>query len=143
MKYNYFKEVKNDIINFLDENSDVYNSEYFINLLRQYKYDEEMFCCILYDNLYGVLFLEDSVTGNSSGSYTFNRWEAEENICHNATLIQNVIDRYGAKNIDFEEAEGIDVAIRCCVLKKVLKEVIEEILKRTIFELSMIREIKK
>ena len=47
------------------------------------------------------------------------------------------------ENIDFEDAEGIDVVIRCCVLEKVLKEVIEEILKSTLFELSMIREIKK
>ena len=29
------------------------------------------------------LWIDDSVTGNGSGSYTFGRWKAEENLCHN------------------------------------------------------------
>lgn len=32
------------------------------------------------------LWADDSITGNGSGSYFFNRWEAEEAICHNLWL---------------------------------------------------------
>ena len=41
----------------------------------------------LEEHLNEVLFTEDSVTGNASGSYTFNTYEAEENICHNLDLL--------------------------------------------------------
>lgn len=143
MKCNYFNEVKNDVKYFLDENSEEYSSEYFINLMFQCKYDENTFCRLLEEKLYDVLFIEDSVTGNSSGSYTYNRWEAEENLCHNGVLIQNVINTYGIDNISFDDAEGIDVSIRCFILEDVIKEVVAEILESTLFELSMIREIKK
>jgi hypothetical protein len=62
----------------------------------------------------------DDITGNASGSYTFNSWQAEENICHMWNEIQDMIDnfKYGA--------EGIDVALRCYFLDEALENVISE-----------------
>lgn len=38
-----------------------------------------------------TLFTYDSVTGNASGSYTFNTWTAEEYLCHNWELLGQAI----------------------------------------------------
>lgn len=73
------------------------------------------------------LWTNDSVTGNGSGSYTFNTWEAEENICHNWDLIQEMFDEFGTSpNTDFS-AEAIDVSIRCYLLGAALSKVLDEI----------------
>ena len=73
------------------------------------------------------LYNRDDVTGNASGSYTFNAWEAEENICHMWDEIQDMIDE-GFITIDSFQyrAEGIDVALRCYFLNEALENVISE-----------------
>ena len=97
MKYNYYENMKDDIKNYIEEN---------------YENDE----LLDYDELYDEMFIADSVTGNGSGSYTFNTWKAEENISHN-------ID-----GVKFEDgAEAIDVTIRCYFLGSVLQDVLEEL----------------
>ena len=73
------------------------------------------------------LYNRDDVTGNASGSYTFNAWEAEENICHMWDEIQDMLDD-GFITIDSFQygAEGIDVALRCYFLNEALENVISE-----------------
>lgn len=73
------------------------------------------------------LYNHDDVTGNASGSYTFNSWQAEENICHMWNEIQDMIDD-GFITIDSFQygAEGIDVALRCYFLDEALENVISE-----------------
>lgn len=83
------------------------------------------------DSLYDDAFVADSVTGNGSGSYTFSTWQAEENICHNSDLMQEVVEEFGAPDSDkMYNAEFWDVSIRClmlgCVFDDVLKEVLSE-----------------
>lgn len=81
------------------------------------------------DTLYDDAFVSDSVTGNASGSYTFSTWQAEENICHNSDLIQEVIEEFGAPNADrLYSAEYWDVSIRCLMLGRVFDDVFEEVL---------------
>ena len=65
--YDYREAVKDDVLEYI--NNEI-NFEDFDTL-------EE-----LEEHLNEVLFTEDSVTGNASGSYTFNTYEAEENICY-------------------------------------------------------------
>lgn len=72
MAYDYKEAVKDDVLEYI--NNEI-NFEDFDTL-------EE-----LDEHLNDVLFTEDSVTGNASGSYTFNTYEAEENICHNLDLL--------------------------------------------------------
>lgn len=46
-------------------------------------------------DLNDTLFTYDSVTGNASGSYTFNAWTAEEYLCHNWDLLGEALTELG------------------------------------------------
>ena len=74
------------------------------------------------------LFCEDSVTGNASGSYTFNTWEAEEYLCHNLELLGEALNEFGTDgDILTNGAEACDVTIRCYLLSRAISEVLDEI----------------
>lgn len=112
MRYDYFVNVKEDVKDYIKENFD--------NLEDIDK-----------DSLYDDLFIEDSVTGNASGSYYCNAWKAEEAICHNMDLLGEALEEFGY-NLDevnvFEKgAEWADVTIRCYVLSQVIDDAIEEL----------------
>ena len=79
--------------------------------------------------LYDLLADNDRVTGNASGSYTFSAWKAEENLCHNGDLIEEMAGSFGYSSInELAElgAEGVDVAIRCYVLPQAIRRALEE-----------------
>lgn len=105
MKYNYLENIKEDI------------KEYLKNT------DERDF-----DVLYDDMFIDDSITGNASGSYTFSTYEAEENICHNMDLLAEAMEEFGNSPADIQKgAEWCDVTIRCYLLGQALQEVLEEL----------------
>lgn len=112
MKYDYFVNVKEDVKDYIKENYD--NLE-----------DVDR------DSLYDDLFIEDSVTGNASGSYYCNAWKAEENISHNMDLLGEALEEFGYNldevNIFEKGAEWADVTIRCYVLGQVIDDAIEEL----------------
>ena len=114
MSYNYLENIKNDVLNYIDENI---NFTDFDNL-------EE-----LEEHLNDALWTEDSVTGNASGSYTFSTFEAEENICHNLGLLYEAITEFGSdfSQLYTEGAEWADVTIRCYLLRQAIAEALEEI----------------
>lgn len=104
-KYDYFTEIYNDIRAYLEDT------------------DERD-----YNKLYDEMWMSDSVTGNASGSYTFNTYEAEENICHNLDLLADACDAFG---VDLGEcirkgAEYADVTIRCHLLGEQLTRALED-----------------
>lgn len=104
MNYNYYEEIKEDV------------KEYLKNT------DERNFSA-----LYDDMFINDSITGNASGSYTCNTWEAEENLCHNLDLLKEALEEFGS-NLDYlESPEACDVTIRCYLLGQVLQEVLDEL----------------
>ena len=112
--YDYREAVKDDVLEYI--NNEI-NFEDFDTL-------EE-----LEEHLDEVLFTEDSVTGNASGSYTFSTYEAEENICHNVDLLQEALSDFGdteALVMDFD-AEKADVTIRCYLLGECIAAALEEI----------------
>lgn len=109
-KYDYKENIKNDIKSYIVDNDIDINSDDF---------DQNE----LYDNL----FCEDSVTGNASGSYTFNTWESEECICHNLDLLKDAFDEFGCDMDRIFDAEYCDVSIRCYLLDSCISEVIEEL----------------
>ena len=78
-KYNYQECVREDIREYLK------NHDIIVTTANREK---------LEDSLRDDLMQNDSVTGNASGSYTFNYWRAEENICHNLDLLQDAADAY-------------------------------------------------
>ena len=111
-RYDYREVVKNDIKEYLDEHCEK----------GKRITDKER------DSLYDDMFVSDSVTGNASGSYTFNSWEAEENVCHNLDLLGEAVEEFGGGDVLAEKMSGewADVTIRCYLLGQLLDEVIEE-----------------
>jgi hypothetical protein len=83
------------------------------------------------ETLHDCLWCEDSVTGNASGSYTFNAWRAEENLCHNLGLLAEACSEFGsdASKLLSGGAEACDVTIRCYLLSDAIARVIEELRK--------------
>lgn len=68
------------------------------------------------------------MTGNASGSYTFNTWKAEENLCHNWDLLAEVLDEFGSDtDILKQGAEALDVTIRCYLLGAAIAEALDEL----------------
>ena len=114
-KYNYFEAVKRDVKAYMEDN-------YSFNIEEWDSLEE------LEQHLNEVLWVCDSVTGNASGSYTFNRWEAEENLCHNLELLGEALREFCCEVNYLEEgAEYCDVTIRCYLLPQAISEVLEEI----------------
>ena len=113
MKYEYLEEIKKDVSSWIKEE----------NLLAEYPNREE-----LEEYLNDVLFTEDSVTGNASGSYFVSTWKAEEALCHNINLLGDVFREWGipSKELDFN-AEALDVTIRCYLLGQAISEVLDEL----------------
>lgn len=112
--YNYYEEVKNDIRNFIESEG--------IEVTKENK-DE------LLEELNDTLWCNDSVTGNGSGSYTFNTWQAEENLCHNMDLLKIACDDWGGDLGEWVDrgAEYCDVSIRCYLLYSCLSNVLDEL----------------
>ena len=114
-KYNYLESVKEDVKSAILENYD------YIDELKD---NRESFEQKLYDDL----FISDSVTGNASGSYTFNAWEAEENLCHNLDLLAEALNEFGCDFNDMSKgAEYCDVTIRCYLLNQAISEVLDDL----------------
>lgn len=105
-RYNYLEAVKEDV------------KEYIKNevTLSDYSDRDE-----LEDYLNDTLFEEDSITGNASGSYTLNAYQAEEYICHNLDLLAEAMESFCCEeNPAKKGAEWCDVTIRCYLLNQVI-----------------------
>ena len=81
-----------------------------------------------WDEMYDELFLNDSVTGNGSGSYTFCAATARENV-EGIIFDDDAIEafrEYGYEGIPTEKGpEGVDVIARCIALGYVSGELEE------------------
>lgn len=81
------------------------------------------------DTIYDDAFINDSVTGNGSGSYYFNTWKSRDNVMNNEEVVEEMVDEFG---VDMKEHwndwEFLDVSCRCYLLGQVdIEEVIQEI----------------
>ena len=116
-KYNYHEAIKEDIKNYINE---IYTPDEINEKLL----DKEEWL----EQLNEDLWVDDSVTGNASGSYTFCTWMAEENIAHNLDLLKEALDEFGSDYAEALErgAEYCDVTIRCYLLYGSLSEVLDE-----------------
>ena len=112
--YDYREAVKNDVKEYINEE---------INF-NDWKGNRDG----LEEHLNDTLFTCDSVTGNASGSYTFNSYKAEENICHNLDLLGEALQEFGCTPgylID-KGAEAADVTIRCYLLPGAISDILDE-----------------
>ena len=103
MTYDYYSAVKADVAEYINFNINIADFESVEDL---------------YNHLSDCLWVDDSVTGNASGSYTCNAWVAEEYIAHNWELLSAALFEFGCdrENIFEKGAEWCDVTIRCYVL---------------------------
>lgn len=109
--YDYFNSVVSDVIDYLKEN----------NLDKKPELIDT-------DELYDELINNDSVTGNASGSYTFNTVQAEQNLVGNWQLLDESLDELGcAVDILKEGPEWCDVAIRCYLLPDAISTAIKRL----------------
>lgn len=113
--YNYLEAVTSDVLDYIKEE---------INL-DEWKGNRDG----LEEKLNDELWTVDSVTGNASGSYTFNTWEAEENLAHNWDLLAEALDEFGQDGTDVlrQGAEAMDVTIRCYLLGQAIAKALDEL----------------
>ena len=110
-RYDYRERVLKDVRDYISNN---YSREELKELADDL--DE------LEDKLDYEMWTADSVTGNGSGSYTCNSWQAEENLCHNLELLQKVGFVFG--ELDLASPESCDMAIRCYYLRECINDVL-------------------
>ena len=119
--YDYQKTEKNDVINAI---RDAYRTDE----LRAALADRDAFA----ERLRDELWIDDSVTGNGSGSYTFSRSDAFDYVTENIDLLREAADAFGCKEQIAEwflddEWESMDVTIRCYLLDDAIQAALEEI----------------
>ena len=114
----YLEMVKEDVLQYIEEN---------INI-EEFERDE------LEEKLNDDLWIEDSVTGNASGSYTFNRHEAEQIVKDNLSQVIEACVEFGIDEREFgkkvyeEEWEYLDVTARCYFLGQAIYEALDELM---------------
>lgn len=118
MNYDYMEAMKEDIRDWMEESEFDWNAH-------GDKYECE-------DYLHDELWCEDSVTGNASGSYTFNSYKAKEYVMDNWDLLIDAIEEFGVSSREFGSQlkqgnwEWCDVTIRCNLLYQAIDELYEE-----------------
>lgn len=116
MNYNdYYQQVKNDAIAAIDEQFDCGY------------WDGDTEWDVVYDNI----FVDDAVTGNGSGSYFFNAAKAREAVA-DAIWDEKILNAFSDIGVNGDEiaqylrdndAESLDVCIRCAMLSEVYGEI--------------------
>ena len=116
-RYDYENAVREDVLEWIREHYS--NDEITEKLQERDDWEQE---------LNDELWTADSVTGNGSGSYTFNSWEAEENVCHNLDLLGDALEEFGSDmDIMKSGAEACDVTIRCYLLGAAISAALDEL----------------
>lgn len=83
--------------------------------------------------LYDILFVEDSVTGNASGSYTFNAYKAKEYVFADTDAVAEALEDFcvDAKTIAdkflSQDWEYFDVTARCGILGLAISTALDSI----------------
>lgn len=118
MAYDYREAMKEDIKNYIDDNID----------LADFAGDRDGLEAKLNDDLW----IADDVTGNASGSYTFNSYQAGEYVKENMDLLHDMIAEFCMDAAEIgdrfmnEDWEYFDVSIRCYLVGEVLADVLDE-----------------
>ena len=116
---NYMDQMKEDILEYIKEEGITVTSE------NREEVEEK-----LNDDLWN----NDSVTGNASGSYTFNSYKAMEYVVDNMELVQEMVSEFCidaatvAEKFLNEEWEYFDVSIRCYLLGSAISETLDDII---------------
>lgn len=121
-KMTYREQIKEAILDFIK--SEYTNEEITEKMEDRSSFEEE---------LEEILWTEDSVTGNGSGSYTFNRNKAKEYVLADIETVQEALNEFCveadtiANKFLESDWEYFDVTTRCYVLSMGISEVLDEI----------------
>lgn len=127
--YNYLEAVKDDVKTWL-----VDNSSQFEEIKDNNKIDGVIDWDGVKDDLNETLWNDDSITGNGSGSYTFNSKKAREYVL-NGDGLQYLEDLVNEGWLTYESIgkyitdynfESLDVSLRCYFLSQAIEEVITD-----------------
>ena len=116
--YNYLDSIKADVL-------EAISNDY---TLTDYESREQ-----LEERLNDDLWIDDSVTGNASGSYTFSRATAEKYVRDNLDLVREMAAEFGISAGEIGERfladdwEWFDVSIRCYLLGQAIAEALDEL----------------
>ena len=116
--YNYYDSVRADILDYIRDNVDLAEFDSLDELAKMLESD---------------LWIDDSVTGNASGSYTFNSLTAKEYVFDNMDLVEEMASNFFVDLSDIgrhflqENWEWFDVSIRCYVLNSCIYDALKEI----------------
>lgn len=116
--YNYLESMIADILDYIAENVEISNYS-----------DREELENYLNDELWTV----DQVTGNASGSYTFNCWTARDYVLNNMDILADMFDGFGIESAEIgehfrsEDWEWFDVSIRCYLLGTAISDALDEL----------------
>ena len=119
--YNYKEQIRADVKEWIEDNKEQIEG-----------LDRSDACDIIYDSCW----VDDSVTGNASGSYTFNSYEARKYFYEDTDseeYLGEMVDAGFAdgmevgKKIIASDYEWLDVAIRCWLLSDAVSDVLDEI----------------
>jgi hypothetical protein len=121
MNYNYLESMKEDVKEYIINDSELSIDDLIYNRSE------------LEEKLNNDLWVYDSVTGNASGSYTFNSYRAQEYVLDNMDLLEEMCNEFciNAETIGKKFLEGawewMDVSIRCYLLGQAISEVLDDI----------------
>lgn len=121
MNYNYLESMKEDVKEYIINDSELSIDDLIYNRSE------------LEEKLNEDLWAYDGITGNASGSYTFNSYKAKEYVLDNMDLLEKMCNEFcvdaetiGKKFLD-GAWEWMDVSIRCYLLGQAISEVLDDI----------------
>ena len=121
MNYNYLEAMTEDIKDYIRNDAELDANDLLYN-----RSDLE-------EKLHDDLWVNDSVTGNASGSYFCNTYKSKECVLDNMDLLKEMCQEFGTgaetigqKFLD-DEWEWMDVSIRCYLLGQAISEALDEI----------------
>ena len=115
---NYLEETKENIRDYMEETDFTFDE----------KNREEV-----EEHLYEEYWINDSITGNASGSFTFNTYQAQECVTEDIETLINAYEEFGINKETIgekflnEEWEWMDVICRCYVLAQAIAEVLDDL----------------
>ena len=116
---NYFDMVKADVLEWVTENREL--------LPKNFSLDDNVM------KLYDMLWCDDSVTGNASGSYTCNAYKAKEYVFGDINAVLYGLEEFCVENKTIGQKfmegnwEWFDMIARLGQLYRACEEVLEEL----------------
>lgn len=121
-KYDYQASVEDAVITYLNEN--------IISFTNHTKISVKEYVIAKYDEILEDMELSDDVTGNGSGSFTFNTNVAKEHVLDNLDIVAEMYEDGYISNshvvdmILYGQWETMDVIIRCYLLPQIFSNMV-------------------